>query len=87
MSEMSQREKEFYDAGLNGKNLTLLPNFTADATAEEELKMINNLIDKICEEREYIPELGLRKAMQLLIKICIASYRDGLSARSSSKEL
>jgi hypothetical protein len=86
LSEMNQRKKEFYNAGFNGEVLAMLPNLTTDTTEQERLQMINNLIDKICAEREYIPELGLKKAMQLLIKIWIFSYHDGLSARSSSKE-
>jgi hypothetical protein len=76
----------FYEAGLNGETFEAFPNLTTETTAEEELQMINNNVDKFCAEHGNISDANFKKAAQLINKIFISSYREGLAARSLSKE-
>lgn len=87
LSVIRQREKQFYDIGFSGKALKIFPDLTEKTTEEEELQMIECWIDKYCEiDGQGTPSPELRKAMQILDKICIASYRDGLLAKALSEE-
>ena len=87
LTVIRQREKQFYDIGFNGQVLKIFPNLTEKTTQDEELQMIDCWIDEYCEmNRQCAPSPELREAMQILDKICISSYRDGLTARNLSKK-
>ncbi len=86
LTELKKGENRFYDAGLNGETFEAFPNLTADTTAEEELQMIDNNIDKFRAENGNISDANFRKALQLMNKIFISNYRDGIAARNLSKE-
>jgi hypothetical protein len=97
-TELSDKEKEllavsrdgngrFYNAGFNGETFKAFPNFTSETTADEELQMVSDYIDKVCDENGWgSPSPQAREVMKLLNMAFIASYREGLAARSLLKE-